>query len=136
MLETALQAEHKSGKRWEGLLFGADAVTFVPATSTAFRRRGFDHMEAVARAFSQQSGMPMLDALVKRGHGDQRVLGRSDRREQSHDAYQVVEHVEGLRLLLLDDVITTGATVSAAAAALKRAGTVHVDALALARVWG
>lgn len=136
MLDAARTAEERAAEQWGEMLFGADVVTFVPATSAAFQRRGFDHMEAVARAFAEHSGIPLLDALAKRGHGDQRALGRSGRQEQSHGVYQVVTDVRSLRLLLLDDVITTGATVSAAAGALKQAGAAHVDALALARVWG
>ena len=136
MLDAAHAAENHASERWQGILCGADAVTFVPATSTAFQRRGFDHMEAVARAFSERSGVPLIDALAKCGRSDQRALGRTGRREQSHGVYRVVEKVTGRRLLLLDDVITTGATVSAAAGALKQAGAAYVDALALARVWG
>ena len=55
--------------------------------------------------------------------------------ERSRDAYEVVAPVDGLRLLLLDDVITTGATMRAAATALRVAGAANVDALAFARVW-
>lgn len=136
MLDATRTAEEQDGGRWGGLLREADAVTFVPATSAAFQRRGFDHMETVARVFSERSGIPLLDALAKHGHSDQRALGRLGRREQAHGTYQVVTDVQGQRLLLLDDVITTGATISAAADALKRAGAAHVDGLALARVWG
>ena len=46
-----------------------------------------------------------------------------------------VEDVRGRRLLLIDDVITTGATMAAASAELKRAGAAAVDGLAIARVW-
>ena len=136
MLDTARAAEQDGGPRWDDLLSGADAATFVPATTAAFRRRGFDHMDEVARAFSALTGIPLTDTLAKRGRSDQRALGRAGRREQAQGVYQVVADVQGQRLLLLDDVITTGATVSAAAEALKRAGAATVDALALARVWG
>lgn len=49
--------------------------------------------------------------------------------------YEAVEDVRGKRLLLIDDVITTGATMAAASAELKRAGAASVDGLAIARVW-
>ena len=49
--------------------------------------------------------------------------------------YETVEDVRGRRLLLIDDVITTGATMAAASAELKRAGAAAVDGLAIARVW-
>ena len=120
---------------YDGVLSGADAVVFVPATAAAFRRRGFDHMEAIARPFCELSGLPLLDALVKYGHGDQRQLGRDERRERARGMYEAVENVRGKRLLLIDDVITTGATMAAASAELKRAGAAAVDGLAIARVW-
>ena len=135
LLNTACEAQRTAAERYAGFLSMADAVTFVPATAAAFQRRGFDHMEYVARAFSAQAGIPLLDALAKHGKSDQRMLGRAGRQEQSRDAYEVVAPVAGLHLLLLDDVITTGATIRAAAKALKTAGASHVDALALARVW-
>lgn len=92
-------------------------------------------MEAIARSFCDLSGVPLLDALVKYGHGDQRELGRAERREHARDMYETVEDVRGCRLLLIDDVITTGATMAAASAELKRAGAKAVDGLAIARVW-
>lgn len=136
LLDTALHAQEADPERYGGILDAADAVTFVPATAHAFRRRGFDHMDAIARAFFLLSGAPLVDALVKRGRSDQRALGRGGRRASASGAYGVVAPVESMRLLLLDDVVTTGATIQAAAAALKASGAAHVDALALARVWG
>ena len=135
LYDTALHAQVAAPDRYGGVLSGADAVVFVPATAAAFRRRGFDHMEAIARPFCELSGVSLLDALVKYGHGDQRELGREERRERARGMYETVEDVQGRRLLLIDDVITTGATMAAAAAELKRAGAVAVDGLAIARVW-
>ena len=133
--DTVLHAQAAAPDRYGGVLSGADAVVFVPATAAAFRRRGFDHMEAIARSFCDLSGVPLLDALVKYGHGDQRELGRDERREHARGMYETVEDVRGRRLLLIDDVITTGATMAAASAELKRAGAAAVDGLAIARVW-
>ena len=83
LYDTALNAQVAAPNRYGGVLSGADAVVFVPATAAAFRRRGFDHMEAIARSFCELSGVPLLDALVKYGHGDQRELGRDERREHA-----------------------------------------------------
>lgn len=135
LYDTALHAQVVAPERLGGVLSGADAVVFVPATAAAFRRRGFDHMEAIARPFCELSGVPLLDALVKYGHGDQRELGREERRERAQGMYETVEDVHGRRLLLIDDVITTGATMATASAELKRAGAAAVDGIAIARVW-
>ena len=135
MVGAARDAERSAPGRYAGLLSDADALVFVPVTAEAYRRRGFDHMEAVAREASRACGAPVVDALLKHGSADQREFSREERLASSRDVYEVVEDVRGARLLLLDDVITTGATVGAAAAALKRAGARRVDVLALARVW-
>lgn len=135
LFEAAMHAEAASPDRYGGFVSGADGIVFVPATAEAYRRRGFDHMEGIAEPFAAAAGKPLVDALVKHGSADQRELDREQRRSSASGAYGTVLDVEGLRLLLLDDVITTGATVDAAAGALKQAGAAHVDVLAFARVW-
>lgn len=134
LLDCAQHAERVAGERYGDVLSATDAIVFVPATAAAFRRRGFDHMEAIARHLSELAGIPLVDVLVKLGDADQRVLGRTGRQARARDAYRVLERVDERRILLLDDVITTGATIVAATRTLRGAGAVHVDALALARV--
>lgn len=135
MYDAALHAEDEAPGRYGGLISEAGAIVFVPATAAAFRRRGFDHMEAIAGHLGEVSGVPVLDALVKHGSGDQRRLGRRGRLAQAAGLYQVVADVRDERVLLVDDVVTTGATLRAAAAALGDAGARSVDALAFSRVW-
>ncbi len=135
LLDTAEHAEGEAPDRFGGLLSSADGVAFVPATATAYRRRGFDHMEEIARPFADMAGIPLVDALVKHGAADQRTRGRTGRAAGSRGAYDAVADVTGMRLLLIDDVLTTGATLRAAAAALRAAGADRVEALVLARVW-
>ncbi|MBS7157507.1 MAG: ComF family protein [Collinsella sp.] len=136
LLDCALHAELAAPERYGGILSTADAVCFVPATAAAFRRRGFDHMEQVARPLAEMAGVPLDDVLLKHGARDQRAYGRAGRRAAAQGLYEAVHGLEGARVLLVDDVVTTGATMGAAAGALRRAGAVRVDALALARVWG
>lgn len=111
------------------------ALAFVPATRAAYRRRGFDHMEEVARLLAPQLGLPLLDVLAKRGSADQRRLGRVARAERSRGVYEVVAPVAGMDVVLADDVSTTGATLAAAAQALRDAGARRVVGLVFARVW-
>lgn len=135
LLDTAFHAETVAPDRYGGILTRADVLVFVPDTATAFRRRGFDHMEAIARPLAAASGRELVDALVKHGSRDQRALGRAGRAQAARGAYEVVADVTGARVTLVDDVITTGATMRAAAQALVDAGAAAVDVLALARVW-
>ena len=112
-----------------------DGVCFVPATSAAYARRGFDHMELVARERCRASGLPLTDGLVRPRARDQRVLGRDERAANLEGTMFARGDVGGARLLLLDDVATTGASIAEATRALLARGAASVTACVLARVW-
>ena len=112
-----------------------DGVCFVPATPEAYARRGFDHMELVSRELVVAAGLPLADVLARGPSLDQRELGRQERAANLSGSVRVVDDVAGARLLLLDDVATTGATVNEAARALLARGASSVVACVLARVW-
>lgn len=112
-----------------------DGLCFVPATRSAIVRRGFDHMELIAYALSKYFDLPVLDVLVKASAQDQRKLGRQARLDNLKNTVSLIDDVRGCHLLLLDDVITTGASMRACAQALYQAGARCVDACSLARVW-
>lgn len=112
-----------------------DALCFVPATHAAFVRRGFDHMELVSRELSWLLGLPVVDVLSRMEGRDQRSLGRTERAQNLRGAVEVLGDVSDLHLLLVDDVITTGASVSACTSALLERGARAVTACSLARVW-
>jgi len=137
-LEVALTEASALPAEDGALRFDADAidgVCFVPATPAAYARRGFDHMEDVARELSQLLGLPLADVLVRDDARDQRLLGREARSANLSDGIGVLGDVCGMDLLLVDDVVTTGATVRACARALLARGASSVTACALARVW-
>lgn len=112
-----------------------DGVCFVPATARAFSRRGFDHMELVARSLCAQAGLPLADVLVRAPARDQRALGRDDRAANLAGTARAVEDLGGARLLLIDDVATTGASLLESTRALLGRGAESVTACVLARVW-
>lgn len=117
----------------------ADAVVFVPAAASAVRRRGFDHMELVARKLGGMCAIPVVDALICTRRKDQRLLGRAERAENMSGVFELVDglaaEIADRRILLVDDVFTTGATLDGAAKALLAAGAHEVRALVAARVW-
>lgn len=132
LLVRAVRAAGEAGSVDPGAL---DAVTFVPCTPRAYARRGFDHMEAVARAVADGLGLPLTDVLARRDSRDQRGLGRDLRAENARGTTVALGRLDGARLLLLDDVVTTGATMGAAADVLKKAGAARVTGAAVARAW-
>lgn len=115
-----------------------DAIVYVPATPGAFLRRGYDHMLIVAEALSEMSGLGVVHALCKADSEDQRSLGKRARKENMEGAFGIAcnpEEVEGRRLLLVDDVLTTGATLGEASRMLYGAGAVDVSVATVCRVW-
>ena len=92
-------------------------------------------MELVARELCAASGLPLADVLVRPRARDQRVLGREERAANLEGTMYARGDVAGARLLLLDDVTTTGASVAEATRALLARGAASVTACVLARVW-
>lgn len=112
-----------------------DAICFVPATAAAFARRGFDHMELVARELQRFVDLPLFDVLSRTSGKDQRKLGKEERAQNLRDSVEVIDDVAGMSLLLVDDVVTTGASMREATRALLARGARAVTCCALTRVW-
>lgn len=116
---------------------GFDGVCFVPATKAAYTYRGFDHMELVARLFADVITIPYIDALARPYAADQRVLNKQQRMSNLAHSMLVVqpEAIQQKHMLVLDDTLTTGASVIEAARALHEAGAASVCSFTLTRVW-
>jgi ComF family protein len=98
--------------------------------------RGFNQSELLAKVLSKRTGIPVVNALRRRkSTTPQAGLTRAQRRTNVAGAFEADqrERIDGRHVLLIDDVLTTGATASACAAVLKRAGARRVTVLTLAR---
>lgn len=109
-----------------------DAVTWAPTTAAHRRQRGFDHGELVARAVAQTLGLPVRGLLRRQAGPAQTGRPADDRRAAPPRFTPIHRFAAGTRLLVVDDVVTTGATLRSAASALRASGAFVVPA-ALAR---
>lgn len=107
----------------------------VPTATSRVRQRGYDQAVLLARALSKQTGMEYVRCLSRTSQAHQVGAGRSQRIKQLTNAFRVTntKPLGNRHVILIDDVITTGATLESAAKTLKKAGAKRVDALVFAQ---
>lgn len=117
-----------------------DLITWAPLSRKSLKKRGYDQARLIADAVAEELGMSAVQTLKKvRSTKKQSTLqGEAARRANVIGAYRVIdpERVRGRRVLLIDDVVTTGATLSECARELRMAGAEDVVCAALARARG
>lgn len=122
------------------LLDGADALVSVPLHWRRMWARRFNQSAALAKEISAASGIPVLHDAFKRVRATPQQVGlsKAERADNVQGAFRVPPEGKGdvakRRLVLIDDVLTSGATADTCARALLRAGAKHVDVLVFARV--
>lgn len=120
----------------EPAIDAADWLIPVPLSPTRLGERGFNQAERLAHALCAQKASPRLLLRLHSG-ADQHTLSRVQRLHNLQGAFAVdplrVDALRGRRAVLVDDVMTTGATLHAAAQVLRQAGVTHLTALVLAR---
>ena len=109
-----------------------DAVVAVPMTWARRLRRGYNQAELLAHEVARTLGSGRVRALRRRGGGTQVGTARRERLRLAASAFPVRRAVHG-RVVLVDDVLTTGATAAACTRALRRAGADEVFVLTIAR---
>lgn len=126
--------------RWQGviqLLPQMDMIMPAPLYKGKLKERGFNQSGLLAERLSQATGIPLeLDNLIKtRPTPDQAGLDSVNRKKNLIDAFEVTNPkvIDGKNILLIDDVLTTGATASEISRTLKKAGAKNVYVLVLAR---
>ena len=113
-----------------------DALAAVPLHRARLRRRGYDQALELARPLARTLALPLLDGRLQRARATaaQSRLDADARRRNLRDAFRVRgQGALPAHVVLIDDVMTTGATLHAAATALRRAGVQRVDAWVCAR---
>ena len=117
---------------------GADLLVPVPLSRRRLRERGFNQALEIARVVARQRGLRLERNLVvrRRDTRAQAALSIADRRENVEGAFQAVGGVRGLRVAVVDDVMTTGATLAEIARVLKQAGAAQVENWVAARALG
>ncbi len=113
-----------------------DVLTYIPISAKRLRKRGFDQVELLAQRLGQELQMTPVATLTKVRHNRQqsRIVGVAQRRANVLGAYAVIadESIRGKRILLLDDILTTGATAGECARLLLSAGATEVQFAAIA----
>jgi ComF family protein len=123
--------------RSEPEIFAIDLVVPVPLHHARQRERGYNQAEVIARPLARTLGLPLRRILVrKKPRPPKLLLSRRERWESVRGAFATRPgaNVDNLRVLLLDDVCTTGATLDSCSRTLKLAGAKSVVGLTVARV--
>lgn len=119
-------------------VFDPTVVTAMPTTATRIRERGYNQAGLLAERVAQSKGVRLVNGLARtHASKSQTSLHPSERHSNVQGAFRVLraahEAFRGADVLLVDDVLTTGATASAAASELTLAGARQVTILAFAR---
>ncbi len=136
----ALPLGQAVARRWRRVAAGGDVLVPVPVHAERARRRGYDQAELIARAAAAELGLPCVPILERaRATIAQFDLDRAARATNVRGAFRVRDRsadptpLAGRWIVLVDDVVTTGATLTACAEPLLAAGAIGVSAVTVAR---
>ena len=121
----------------DGNEISCDIITWVPLSRRRLRERHYDQARLLAEGLAERMGVPCVKLLVKVGDNPAQsgLSGREARRANVSGMYRAAapEQTAGKRVLLVDDIVTTGSTLNECAAVLRLAGAESVSAATVAR---
>lgn len=126
----------QAGEKW---ITDADLICAVPLHWRRMAQRGYNQSAIMAQRIAEKYSRPYRPQLIKRLRytPPQASLSRNERQKNVQGLFRIdprfSEQINGARVVLVDDVITTGATIEACCKALKKAGVAHITVLAFAR---
>ena len=120
---------------WLPYLEPSCIFTWVPTLSKHVRRRGFDHTKLLAKEFSSLRNLKIVATLDRIGATSQVGANKAQRKAQLKNAFAIrgKKDISGKNIILIDDVVTTGATIEACSKVLYTAGVSSVSVAAFAR---
>ncbi len=114
--------------------FVPDVIAYIPCSEHSFAKKGFDHGAHLAHALGARWGRPVVDCFVRRKGNEQKQLGAALRLENSKNTLfpkkRAEKKIVGKRVLLVDDIMTTGASSLVASVHLNEMGAAHIDFIA------
>ena len=117
--------------------FNADYLTYVPMTEKARKKRGYNQSQLLAQSLSAKIGVPVAHCVVKTKETTRQAkLNRADRLKNLIDVFKINDKklIKDKKVVIVDDVTTTGATSQAVAELLKKAGALQVYLITVASV--
>ncbi len=109
-------------------------ITYVPTSTKRVRERGFDHAKLIAEIFAKNRGLQCKNLLLRTTQQKQAGTDRKTRLEQVKGSYQPIKPSINIdQVVLIDDIITTGATLSEATRVLKKAKVKNIESLVFAQ---
>lgn len=114
-------------------------ITYMPRSREKIRETGVDQAMIAAKELSKRTGIPFARAIIRTGGREQKRLNTEERRENAYGSYMAnagaIPEIKKKTVILCDDVVTTGASMSAGADIIKTMGATSVVGLALGRTY-
>ena len=127
-------ADYFAGALARGITVWPDVLVALPLAPARQRQRGFNQAQEIARRLARLGSVPAVTGLVRtRDTPAQAALPWKERGRNVRNAFAALPAVAGRRIAIVDDVMTTGATLIAAASAARRAGARSVEVFVVAR---